>query len=348
MPNDNVNHPSHYNKHPSGIECIDIVRHMTFNIGSAIKYLWRADHKGATIEDLEKAIFYIKDEISRLGGVKIEESKIPCYLTKHNNNWVIRSVSDDHIHFSLPGDWEDDLLLEEVNKCCERENLQCDVTAVSPFGKKPLKKARIRGNISQWIMINTDTGENLLILRQSIGWDEAQKRFLDCANKAGYDLDLTKVYFDEVKKHADLVHDKYNWIAIDSLSGEKLYAVPKDYGTDRAIKMFSYKLNDLCYKCDLSSLTLPENSRKAFLTSNDNFWYIIDERTGSTLMSMEKTSGWQYALSQFNAFLSNVGYECDLSSLSPFQNTDVPKSSEMINIPAGSDIVKRDDGKGSK
>ena len=41
-----------------------------FNIGNAFKYLWRAGLKdeSKTIQDLEKAIFYIKDEINRLEG----------------------------------------------------------------------------------------------------------------------------------------------------------------------------------------------------------------------------------------------------------------------------------------
>lgn len=58
-----VVHPKHYNAHPSGIECIEVVRHMNFNLGNVVKYLWRADHKGATIEDLKKAAFYLNDEI---------------------------------------------------------------------------------------------------------------------------------------------------------------------------------------------------------------------------------------------------------------------------------------------
>ncbi len=61
-----VNHPDHYNDNPSGIECIEVVRHCNFNIGSAIKYLWRAGKKGSATEDLEKAVWYIKDEIERL------------------------------------------------------------------------------------------------------------------------------------------------------------------------------------------------------------------------------------------------------------------------------------------
>ena len=70
---DAVNHPSHYTAHPSGVECIDVVEHMTFNAGNAIKYIWRAGLKGAPdelrakhIEDLKKAEFYVRREIERL------------------------------------------------------------------------------------------------------------------------------------------------------------------------------------------------------------------------------------------------------------------------------------------
>jgi hypothetical protein len=67
---DQVNNPLHYTSDPSGIECIEITRHRNFNIGNAFKYLWRAGLKDEkkTIQDLEKAIFYIKDEINRLEG----------------------------------------------------------------------------------------------------------------------------------------------------------------------------------------------------------------------------------------------------------------------------------------
>ena len=60
----NVDHPKHYNKHPSGIECIEVVENMSFNLGNAIKYLWRHEHKNGA-EDLEKAIWYIRREIER-------------------------------------------------------------------------------------------------------------------------------------------------------------------------------------------------------------------------------------------------------------------------------------------
>ena len=65
---DIVNHPAHYTSDPSGVECLQITRHRNFNIGNAIKYLWRAGLKdeAKVIEDLRKAIFYINDEIARL------------------------------------------------------------------------------------------------------------------------------------------------------------------------------------------------------------------------------------------------------------------------------------------
>jgi hypothetical protein len=66
--NEAVDHPKHYNSHPSGIECIDVVRHLNFNVGNAMKYLWRCGIKdGDTeVQDLMKAAWYIQNEIERL------------------------------------------------------------------------------------------------------------------------------------------------------------------------------------------------------------------------------------------------------------------------------------------
>lgn len=61
---DNVNHPKHYTSHPSGVECIQITRHMSFTLGNAMKYIWRADLKNG-LEDLKKAQWYINDEIKK-------------------------------------------------------------------------------------------------------------------------------------------------------------------------------------------------------------------------------------------------------------------------------------------
>lgn len=67
---DPVEHPLHYTSHPSGVECIQVAEHMTFCLGNAIKYLWRAGSKERVdpIEDLRKAAWYVNREIARLGG----------------------------------------------------------------------------------------------------------------------------------------------------------------------------------------------------------------------------------------------------------------------------------------
>lgn len=63
--NDPVERPKHYTEHPSGIECIQITEHMGFNLGNAVKYIWRCDLKKDAIEDLKKAVWYIEREIKR-------------------------------------------------------------------------------------------------------------------------------------------------------------------------------------------------------------------------------------------------------------------------------------------
>ncbi len=62
---DLINHPPHYKNHPSGVECIEITKHMNFCLGNVVKYVWRADLKGNGIEDLQKAAKYIQFEIDR-------------------------------------------------------------------------------------------------------------------------------------------------------------------------------------------------------------------------------------------------------------------------------------------
>jgi len=64
---DYVNHPPHYNEHPSGIECIDVTEWFNFNLGNAIKYIWRHEGKNG-VEDLQKAAWYIHREIQRVAG----------------------------------------------------------------------------------------------------------------------------------------------------------------------------------------------------------------------------------------------------------------------------------------
>jgi hypothetical protein len=69
-----IDHPPHYNsalaKCTCGktIECIDVTRHLNFNLGNVIKYIWRSDLKLDQLTDLKKAAWYLNDEIKKLEG----------------------------------------------------------------------------------------------------------------------------------------------------------------------------------------------------------------------------------------------------------------------------------------
>lgn len=64
QPRDMVNHPPHYNGHPSGVECIEVTEQLPFNLGNAFKYVFRHRAKNGR-EDLEKARWYLARELSR-------------------------------------------------------------------------------------------------------------------------------------------------------------------------------------------------------------------------------------------------------------------------------------------
>lgn len=67
---DAVNHPPHYTRGKH--EPIDIIEdwHLNFHLGNAVKYIARAGFKdpSRTVEDLEKARWYLDREIARLKG----------------------------------------------------------------------------------------------------------------------------------------------------------------------------------------------------------------------------------------------------------------------------------------
>jgi phage shock protein A len=67
---DLISKPNHYNWHPSGVECKDIVSEFCYNKGTAIAYIWRSEHKGTEEADLKKAIQHLQFEIDGMGDNK--------------------------------------------------------------------------------------------------------------------------------------------------------------------------------------------------------------------------------------------------------------------------------------
>lgn len=72
---DAVNNPKHYTSHPSGVEAITVCEHMGFNLGNAMKYIWRAGIKtDDPVEDLEKARWYLNRAIERRRAAQAQEA----------------------------------------------------------------------------------------------------------------------------------------------------------------------------------------------------------------------------------------------------------------------------------
>lgn len=65
-----VHHPSHYGGADNPFEVIKVIRAwgLAFNLGNSVKYIARAGKKDPAklVEDLEKAAFYLADEIAAL------------------------------------------------------------------------------------------------------------------------------------------------------------------------------------------------------------------------------------------------------------------------------------------
>ena len=54
--------PAHYKHHPSGVQIIELTRHMDFCLGNAFKYVARAMHKHTSpSEDYKKALWYVQE-----------------------------------------------------------------------------------------------------------------------------------------------------------------------------------------------------------------------------------------------------------------------------------------------
>jgi hypothetical protein len=88
---DDVNKPKHYNSHPSGVECIELTRHMTFDPGNSFKYVFRTELKNGK-QDLEKSIYYLRDAIANPNPIYLpswtdeEEHKLDRVIQAETNS----------------------------------------------------------------------------------------------------------------------------------------------------------------------------------------------------------------------------------------------------------------------
>ena len=97
---DKIN-PAHYKSSKSGVECIEVTRHMSFDLGNTTKYLWRLGQKDDNATELGKARWYLKDQL------QLDEIR-PAGIYIHNwPEWYqkfvahIETVPDGHVRQCL-------------------------------------------------------------------------------------------------------------------------------------------------------------------------------------------------------------------------------------------------------
>lgn len=102
-----VVHPRHYNAHPSGTECLRLVQHLSFHLGSAVKYLWRAGLKQSETEDIEKALFLLSDALLQ-----------PVPVWSRGRNDALEDITENVVFY---GGWASGPILHIVQASTRRE-----------------------------------------------------------------------------------------------------------------------------------------------------------------------------------------------------------------------------------
>lgn len=92
-----VDRPAHYNVHPSGVEAIEVVRYMGFNLGSSLKYLWRLVDKDGPYKNAKKALWYVVDEQKAMQPLKRMTNPEACTIQNPMMQAVIATEPDESV-----------------------------------------------------------------------------------------------------------------------------------------------------------------------------------------------------------------------------------------------------------
>ena len=106
---DNVNHPIHYLKAAVTIEPIELTARLDSCLGQALQYVMRAPFKGNTVEDLEKAVFYLRK------WIEINDKR-----TSINLNVAVSEL----IHIFYRYQKNNDLLVCVLERLCSTEGIE--------------------------------------------------------------------------------------------------------------------------------------------------------------------------------------------------------------------------------
>lgn len=100
-----INHPPHYNAY--SIEVIEVTRYCSFDVGNAVKYMLRHPYKGASEQDLGKALWYIDDYITAFGRSReliskdSARKKLITLAGEYKDNGGVKEVHDALRHIAF-------------------------------------------------------------------------------------------------------------------------------------------------------------------------------------------------------------------------------------------------------
>ena len=114
---DPVNHPEHYTKYEH--EVIELTERMDFCRGNAVKYILRAPFKGKELEDLQKAMWYLKRNLE-IHPHFAKPDKTAQELAKTFGNEIVCDIVDDDVGLAI-GELEDLIMQKRIDKL-EKEN----------------------------------------------------------------------------------------------------------------------------------------------------------------------------------------------------------------------------------
>jgi hypothetical protein len=185
---DVINHPAHY-KAQNGLEAIDVIEGfgLGFHLGNVVKYVLRSDRKGATVQDLQKADWYLRRQIASLEAA---QGRAPNDLRRYSLCYLATPYSK--YKAGLDKAFEDAAALAAVL-------LVEGVKVYSPIAHThPLAKYSHLDPLDHEIWLPFDeammTAADALIVVHMDGWEESygiahEIKFFAEAGKPIYDLD---------------------------------------------------------------------------------------------------------------------------------------------------------------
>ena len=304
-----VNHPDHYNKSDSGVETIKIARYFDFDCGNALKYLMRFRYKQKPREDLEKAIWYLKDKcyntaltvsVDRLNhNIEVPFNEevyqfIRAVVRTETNIYVRNALTliAEYVTFGAP------VFVEPYAVICELEDHIDDI----------LKEERSVQLVEQANQMMEDAGKLFAAVEESDN-KETPKETWEKSKQTGVLQSLIhnrKSVFDDKSESntVDIESDRLVDLLIDNKTGK---AIPPgvEIGRGTVIQHVPFMLNEQSYK-ELKDSTKDDIEFRAAAYNYAANIYEVEHKAVSTTVEAEPLEDSHKNWVNYNGFEKEV------------------------------------------